>query len=293
MTVVYDITHETRYLYASPAHSAVMLLCLRPADMPQQRVLDFAISTEPSTTLHATSDPFGNTRHLLTLRTAAESLRIVSRSRIERGQPTRRETAPSGAWETIRSWRDSFQLWDYLKPSALTAETSPQLERFIDKHSLTPGEDPLADLHRLSVLLHDVFQYTPGSTTVESTIDHILETGAGVCQDYAHVMIAIARGWGVPARYAMGYLHVTGAEGEQAPSTATHAWVECLLPDMGWVGFDPTNRALADERHVLVAVGRDFHDVSPTRGLYVGRGDVAMETDVRVQTLGEKGQNDA
>lgn len=293
MTVVYDIAHETRYLYTSPACSAIMLLCLRPANLPQQRVLNFAISTDPPTTLHATSDPFGNTKHLLTLRPFAESLCIESRSRVERGQLTRQEAVSSGAWDEIRSWRESFQLWDYMKPSALTASSSPLLERFVAEHSLSPGEEPMADLNRLAVLLHDVFEYAPGTTTVESPIDHILETGAGVCQDYAHVMIAIARKWGVPARYAMGYLHVTGAEGEQTPSTATHAWVECLLPEMGWVGFDPTNRTLADERHVLVAVGRDFHDVSPTRGLYVGRGEVSMETEVRVQTVGAEGRGAA
>ena len=77
-------------------------------------------------------------------------------------------------------------------------------------------------------------------------------------------MIAVARSWGIPTRYVSGYLHVTGAEGEQAPSTLTHAWAECRLPGLGWTGFDPTNRTLADHRHVRLAVGRDYQDVAPT-----------------------------
>ena len=102
----------------------------------------------------------------------------------------------------------------------------------------------------------------PGSTTAVSPIDHILETGEGVCQDYAHVMIAIARSWGVPTRYVSGYVSARKA-GMSAPQSATHAWAECFLPDLGWTEFDPTNPELPSERRVRVAVGRDYHDVSP------------------------------
>ncbi len=96
-------------------------------------------------------------------------------------------------------------------------------------------------------------------------------------------MIAIARSWGIPARYVSGYLSVTGQAGEQAPGNATHAWVECLLPELGWVGFDPTNQSLADDRHVRIAVGCDYQDVSPTRGVFQGGGETRLEVDVRVR----------
>ena len=115
-----------------------------------------------------------------------------------------------------------------------------------------------------------------------SSIEHILESGRGVCQDYAHTMIAIARSWSIPARYVSGYLHLAGLDGEQALENATQAWVECLLPELGWVGFDPTNRCLADERHLRIAVGRDYRDVSPTRGVLRGGESRSIEVAVQV-----------
>ena len=105
-----------------------------------------------------------------------------------------------------------------------------------------------------------------------------------MCQDYAHVMIAIARSWGIPARYVSGYLHETGKPGEHSPGNATHAWVECRLPELGWIGFDPTNRSLAGDGHVRIATGRDYHDVSPTRGVIQRRrGPRRLEVDVRMR----------
>ena len=121
---------------------------------------------------------------------------------------------------------------------------------------------------------------------MESPVEHILETGRGVCQDYAHLMIAIARSWGIPTRYVSGYLNPTDQSGEQAPSNATHAWVECRLPELGWIGFDPTNQSFAGEGgKVHIAVGRDYHDVSPTRGVLQGGGATHLEVDVRTRSF--------
>ena len=132
--------------------------------------------------------------------------------------------------------------------------------------------------------IHHSFDYVPGSTTAVSPIDHILETGQGVCQDYAHVMIAIARSWGVPTRYVSGYVSARKA-GMSAPQSATHAWAECFLPDLGWTEFDPTNPDLSNERSVRVAVGRDYDDVSPTRGVFVGESDSLLEVSVRMRRV--------
>ena len=130
--------------------------------------------------------------------------------------------------------------------------------------------------------LYRSFTYEPGSTAVDSPIERVLETGRGVCQDYTHVMIAIARSWGIPSRYVSGYLHFEGASGEQSMVGASHSWAEFLLPDLGWVGIDPTNDTLADHRHVRVAVGRDYADAAPTRGAVFGGGDSTLEVRVTV-----------
>ena len=120
----------------------------------------------------------------------------------------------------------------------------------------------------LCAKLNDVFEYIPGHTQVDSPIEEILETGRGVCQDYAHVMASIMRGWGVPCRYVSGYL---GPEIEGEATGESHAWVECWFPGVGWVGFDPTNNTEGDERHVRVAVGPGLRGRAPEQGRVPGK----------------------
>ena len=280
--VHYDIEHLSRYHYSRSPKQCVMMLCLKPRNDRGQRVLNFGIETDPAALLTSEQDCFGNTRHVFNLSGEHPVLEIIARSTVS---PTPFSPLPrclgAGAWNEIRSWKDSFALWDYVHPSALTRPSS-LLAEFVDRHGIQRAEDPLQGLLRLSDMLHQRFRYAPGSTSVMSSIEQILQSGGGVCQDYAHTMIAIARSWSIPARYVSGYLHLSGLEGEQAPENATHAWVECLLPELGWVGFDPTNRCLADERHVRIAVGRDYRDVSPTRGILRGGESTGIEVAVRV-----------
>lgn len=282
--VHYDIEHLSRYHYSRSPKQCVMMLCLKPQNDRGQRVLNFEIETDPAALLTSEQDCFGNTRHVFNLNGEHGVLEIIARSKVS---PAPFSPLPhslgAGAWNEIRSWKDSFALWDFVHPSALTRPPS-LLGDFVDRHGIRPGEDPLKGLLRLSDTLHRCFRYVPGTTSVLSSIEQILTSGSGVCQDYAHTMIAIARSWGIPARYVSGYLRLSGLEGEQAPENATHAWVECLLPELGWVGFDPTNRCLVDERHVRIAVGRDFRDVSPTRGVLQGGESTGIEVSVRVST---------
>ena len=160
------------------------------------------------------------------------------------------------------------------------------VDDFVSGHGVDkPEGDPLSALVRLSGTLYEAFQYVPGSTSAVSPIEHILEAGKGVCQDYVHVMISIARSWGVPSRYVAGYLYVEDDAGQPIPAAAGHAWVECRLPGLGWVGFDPTNNWIVGQQHVRVAVGRDYHDVAPTRGIFRGGGDTRLEVEVRMESI--------
>ena len=281
--VHYDIDHLSRYRYSRGPRQCVMMLCLKPRNDRGQRVLNFGIATDPAALLTSEQDCFGNTRHVFNLNGEHRVMEITARSTVS---PAPFSALPpslgAGAWNEIRSWKDSLALWDFVHPSALTRPSS-RLARFVDRHGIQPGDDPLGGLMQLSDTLHRCFRYVPGSTSATSSIEQILISGSGVCQDYAHAMIAIARSWGIPARYVSGYLHLSGLEGEQAPENATHAWVECLLPKLGWVGFDPTNRCLADERHVRIAVGRDYKDVSPTRGVLRGGESTRIEVAVKVR----------
>ncbi len=175
------------------------------------------------------------------------------------------------------------EYWDFTRPSRF-ARPSPVLAGFAAQHNITaPAVDPLTSLLGLSRTLFGAFRFATGNTSATSPIEHILETGQGVCQGYSHVMIAVAREWSVPARYISGYLHDDAPNGQSPSAPAMHAWVECRLPDIGWVGFDPTNDRLAGIDHVRVAAGRDYHDVAPTVGTYQGASDSLLTVEIRME----------
>ena len=129
--------------------------------------------------------------------------------------------------------------------------------------------------------IYDSFEYEAGITEVHSPIEHALIGRRGVCQDFSHIMIAVARQWGVPTRYVSGYMFHRG-NSDRSEADATHAWVEAWLPSLGWVGFDPTNNVVAAERHVRAAVGRDYADVPPTRGVFKGEASTKLTVSVAV-----------
>ena len=282
--VRYDIEHVSRYLYSSPVRNSVMSLCMKPRGDSRQRLLAFDVGTRPPSTLNAETDAFGNTKHVLNIHREHANLEIVARSTVEAAlaDPLPDALGP-GAWEEVRSWTETFAHWEFTRPSVF-ARPSPMLAAFVDQQRIAPGGDPLRTLLSLRDSIHASFDYVPGSTTAVSPIDHILETGQGVCQDYAHVMIAVARSWGVPTRYVSGYVSAR-KPGMGAPRSATHAWAECFLPELGWTEFDPTNPELPSDRRVRVAVGRDYHDVSPTRGVFVGDAHSILEVSVRMSLV--------
>ena len=206
---------------------------------------------------------------------------------VERNGPDAANTPPlsghqgPGSWEALAAAIDPVDGWEFLQPSRYV-RFSDALEAFTSANGIERGADPLSSLMDLSAKLHRVLHYDPGSTAVDSPMDHILETGRGVCQDYTHVMLAIARSWGIPGRYVSGYIYREGKEGEQSLPGASHSWGEFWIPDAGWVGIDPTNDTLADHRFVAVAVGRDYADACPTRGTVLGGGGSTLEIKVTV-----------
>ena len=282
MIARYAITHRIRFDYDAPVHSEVTTLRVCPIRNRTQVVGSFSIQTEPDGSLFEFIDPFGNTGHFLDRAGAHRHLEIVARSSVEVGPiPAAPERLNDGGWDALRSADDDVDLWAMLHASAFV-RSSPALERFIASHDIRPGDDPLASARDLRARLHRIFEYVPGSTTAESPIEVILETGQGVCQDYAHVMASILRKWGIPCRYVSGYL---APADEDVTRSESHAWVEGWFPGTGWIGFDPTNDTEGDERHVRVAVGRDYADVPPSRGVFRGVATSHLEADVVVEHL--------
>ncbi|MYF69062.1 MAG: transglutaminase family protein [Proteobacteria bacterium] len=278
----YLVEHVSSYKYDNQVQGSLMLLRLRPRDDGRQRVLKFNLHVDPYAALTELEDPFGNRCHLFNVHRRHGATVVHSRVRVEAADaPPLPEHPGSDGWKALEAAIDPVDGWEFLEPSRYV-RFSDALEAFTSANDIERGADPLSSLMDLSARLHRVFQYDPGSTAVDSPMEHILETGRGVCQDYTHVMLAIARSWGVPGRYVSGYIHREGREGEQSLPGASHCWGEFFIPDAGWVGIDPTNDTLADHRFVAVAVGRDYADACPTRGTVLGGGGSTLEVKVTV-----------
>jgi transglutaminase-like putative cysteine protease len=162
------------------------------------------------------------------------------------------------------------------------AKPTPGLRALAANLKVARRDDPLILARELNETLFQYIQYVPRSTRVDSPIDEAIESREGVCQDFAHIMIALLRYVGIPCRYVSGYLYQSERERDRSANDATHAWVEAFLPHLGWVGFDPTNNLLAHERHIRTALGRDYADVPPTHGIYRGRTESELYVAVKV-----------
>ncbi|HXJ03359.1 MAG TPA: transglutaminase family protein [Micropepsaceae bacterium] len=280
----YSIRHITRFRYSVPVRESVMELKMQPRSEGNQALRNFQISTNPRAQLYAYTDHLGNAvYHFNVLREHSE-LRIDAQSVIEVTQaPTLPAVADSLEWQRYNSLNLTAEHYGLLGPSEF-ARSSPELQRFAAANGLKePQGDTLSALKKLNNVIFGAFDYEIGVTQVHSPIEQALAVRRGVCQDFAHIMIAIARGWGIPARYVSGYFFHRRQDKDRSGDDATHAWVETYLPSFGWVGFDPTNNILAGERHIRAAVGRDYDDVPPTRGTFKGDADSELAVAVTVE----------
>ena len=277
----YSIRHVTRFRYSAPVRESVMELRMQPRSEGPQTLRSFQIVTQPRAQLYAYTDHAGNAVYHFNVLREHEELRIEAQAVVEVARPPALPQAADGLeWERYNAYNLTAQHYDLLGPSKF-ARPSPALAAFARARGLEqPDGDPLGALKRLMNAIRDSFEYELGITQVHSPIEHALEHGRGVCQDFAHIMIAVARGWGIPTRYVSGYLH--HGRQDRSEDSATHAWVESYLPSLGWIGFDPTNGMLANERHIRAAVGRDYADVPPTRGTFKGVAESELAIAVSV-----------
>jgi transglutaminase-like putative cysteine protease len=282
----YSIRHVTRYRYTVPVRESVMQLYMQPRSDGGQWLRSFQVVTQPRAQLFAYADHLGNAVYHFDVSQEHSVLLIDVESTIEMGaRPAPPEAVAREEWAGLDQCRQSGEHFDMLLRAGYTQET-PLLHAFMQDHRLEAerarAQDPLTALKRLSAAISDAFDYEQEATTVESAIDHVLETRRGVCQDFAHLMLSVARGWGVPCRYVSGYLFHREDSEDRSAVDASHAWVEAFLPSLGWVGFDPTNNTLALERHIRVAIGRDYADVPPSKGVYKGANASELAVAVKV-----------
>ena len=280
-----EIRHVTQYHYAAPVRESVMEVWMQPQKSASQRLVSFELELDPTAQVFSYADYFGNAVYHFDVPQSHDRLTIVARSAVEtEARLDLPEFLDRGEWTRLRSDFVRGECFDFLQPHGFVQETD-LLKAFVADKGIDDlkRNDPLSAVRDLNATIYKAFEYDAGVTEADSPIDHALTAGKGVCQDFAHIMIAICRSWGVPARYVSGYLFNDRAHGDRSDPDATHAWVEVFLPSLRWVGFDPTNNMLTGERHVTVAVGRDYDDVPPSRGVYKGDTDSQLAVGVSVR----------
>ena len=280
----YLIRHITRYRYSAPVRENFTEARMQPRTDDHQRCLTFSLTVTPHALTTAYEDFLGNVVHAFDVPSVHVDLHIVAEALVD---VTPLAALPDAV--SIDEWRELDRLagqgefWDYLHASR-HAQPTALLLRLMDDLGLSRWDDPLTVLKALNEDIFGYFEYAPQSTRVDSPIDEAIAARKGVCQDLTHVMIALVRQLGVPCRYVSGYLYHRRQDQDRSAEDATHAWAEAFVPSLGWVGFDPTNNLMATDRHIKVAVGRDYADVPPTRGVYVGKAEETLDVGVRVTT---------
>jgi transglutaminase-like putative cysteine protease len=261
------VEHITRYGYDGAINEAYTELRLKPLHRDGQRCSSFVLATEPrGATVDEYLDRYGNTVHHFDLLEVHESLSVTVRS----------EVWTTAAYEAEEPTLSPLDRWDYLAPTRYVDLDDQVIE--VAASTRPPG-DAVEAAWELMGAVRGAMTYERGTTNVHTTAAEALADGRGVCQDFAHVMIAACRVRGIPARYVSGYLYDTRANGGEGES---HAWVDVHVGDT-WISLDPTHDTAQTERYVRVGVGRDYADVPPSRGVYRGTATETLEVAVTIR----------
>jgi transglutaminase-like putative cysteine protease len=280
----YAIRHFTRYRYSHFVWQSMMEVRMHPRTEGNQRCFVFQLSVNPRARIFGYTDSYGNLVHHFDLPSRHGHLTIISDALVSiEPQPPVPESMEYEGWKELEDLVEKKDYWDMLMPSHF-ARSSPELEELAREIGAAErsGRSPLAFLRDINAAVHRSFSYVKKSTAVNSPIEDALRSRQGVCQDFAHIMIAIVRNARIPCRYVSGYLYHNSDNANASAEGATHAWVEALLPGVGWVGFDPTTNRLAGEGHIRTAIGRDYADVPPTMGVMKGKAETQLQVRVRV-----------
>ena len=286
----FRITHVTRYSYTAPVSLCHSILHLKPRKSVRgQHCVSSQLRIDPWPAVNREhEDFFGNRVNYFSVQQSHSYLEVTAVSEVEVSPPRKPDTASTLPWEIaierLHEHRDSA-----MAGARIYTLPSPMVP--IDRDATAfaalcfpPGRPILEATRDLMGRIYDEFEYDPQFTTVATPVAEVMAHRRGVCQDFAHAAIAGLRGLGLAARYVSGYLETLPPPGQPKlqGSDASHAWFSVLVPDLGWVDFDPTNNTIPGEQHITTAIGRDFHDVTPMRGIFYGGGahDLTVAVDV-------------
>ena len=285
----YRIKHITKYSYSTPVIDSANQVMLFPIDDQQQNVKKHELLISHSPQVEIFTDYFGNKVGIFSVIKPHAELTIQSIIEVitHPVQVPGNERPVTAQWEELGIIREQFPYMDFMliEHCDLADEISGAVES-----TKTTDSTPFSLAELLSSFVYHNFEYKKGITNVETKVDEIWKIKAGVCQDFAHVLSMMLRIAGIPARYVSGYIcpknHELRGEG------ATHAWVEAYIPYYGWIGLDPTNNCIASDRHVRLAVGRNFSDCTPVKGTYKGSSEHILEVSVTIENGEPRPQED-
>jgi transglutaminase-like putative cysteine protease len=274
----FHILHRTHYIYSGLVIDSVNQIKLYPINDEIQRVGEHHVQISQQPVIHTVRDYFGNTTGFFTIVAPHNELIIDNIMEVEMLPLKKIELKDSitDVWKEVISHENQLLYHDFLKAekAACQSEVQSAIHEILSK-----VQHPLHTILDLSEYIYENFAYRKGVTNIETSVDELWQLRAGVCQDFAHLLLYMLRLMGVPARYISGY--ICPGSSEWRGEGATHAWAEAWLPDTGWIGIDPTNKCLAGERHVRLATGRNFSDCTPVKGNYKGNVEHKLEVTVR------------
>jgi transglutaminase-like putative cysteine protease len=291
--LIYSVRHITTFTYHPAVRESVMEVRMQPRSDGQQQCLTFQLDVSPAANIFQYRDFLGNTVHHFDIAGNHTQVKVTAESTVEVEAVPVHLSTHSGDWAEldlqVASGANGDDHWEMLLPSQF-AKPSARLDDLARQFRCERRDTPLQLLTELNAAIYHSFDYVKNSTDVDSPIDDALETRQGVCQDFAHIMIALVRPLRIPCRYVSGYMfHRAVADETHADESkdrslegASHAWIEALMPNLGWLAFDPTNNLIGAERHIRVATGRDYADVPPTRGVHKGGAHSELSVAVTV-----------
>lgn len=267
---------------------------MQPRSEIGQRCIRFNLDVSPETKILNHRDYLGNAIHTFDIPAPHTELAIKAESVVEvKTPPPLPESLPFSVWDQLAAATDEREIYDMLLPGRYTQQ-SPLLLQFAQE--IGWGEryaDPLTLLKDLNNAMYEAFDYEQDFTKADSPIDIALEARKGVCQDFTHIMLALLRQVGIPARYVSGYLYHRKEHNDRSFEDASHAWIEAYIPGLSWVGFDPTNNLIVSDRHIRVCVAPDYAKASPTRGVFKGSVKTKLKVRVQVSVLDDVPREDA
>jgi transglutaminase-like putative cysteine protease len=277
-----QVTHRTRYTYASPVRESFNEVRLQPVSNEHQHCDSFLLKVLPAARLSHYTDFHANIIHFFELPTPHVTLFVESSAKVTtKSLATHPESSPVPLAKLAESGR-SERCFDFLQESTYVEKTPEARRLALD---VTAGRDDVwGAACAIMNHIHTRFAYTPNLTCVHTHMRDVLTDNRGVCQDFSHVMIGLCRALHIPALYVSGYLY-NGPRDHLLGTQASHAWCEVFVPGIGWCGLDPTNNQPTDERYIKLAIGRDYADVPPVRGHYKGTTDRKMEVEVHIESI--------